>query len=86
MLKAILYPAKNFQALNSLLGDKAPGPDGFLSFFQTYWEVVKWDVIKAVQEFFRAKNLLKELNSTFLILIPKILGVDLLDKFRPISL
>ena len=44
------------------------------------------DVSKAVQEFFGARNLLKELNATFLVLIPKILGVDSMDKFRPISL
>lgn len=29
------------------------------------------DVVKVVQEFFGAKNLLKELNSKFLVLIPK---------------
>ncbi len=39
-----------------------------------------------VQEFFGARNLLKEPNGTFLVLIPKILGADSLDKFKPISL
>ena len=47
---------------------------------------MKKDVVKAVQEFFGDRNLLKELNATFLVLIPKILGADSLDKFRPISL
>ena len=51
-----------------------------------HWEVVKKNVIKVVQELFDAKNILKELNVTFLVLIPKILGADLMDKFRPISL
>lgn len=43
------------------------------------------DVIKAIQEFFGAKSLLKEINSTFLVLIPKVpsivyaLGVLLLQ-------
>ena len=33
---------------------KAPGPDGFPArFFQRYWEVVKDDVVAAVQGFFR---------------------------------
>ena len=44
------------------------------------------DVIEAVQEFFGANNLLKELNSTFLVLIPKVPGADSMDQFRLISL
>ena len=44
------------------------------------------DIVKAVQEFFGARSILKEINSTFLILIPKVPGADSLDKFRPISL
>ena len=87
MLKAIPSPEEIFQALNSLPGDKAPGLDGFLTFFfQAYWEVVKRDVTKVIQEFFGARNLLKELNATFLVLILKIPGADSIDKFRPISL
>lgn len=42
--------------------------------------------MKAVEEFFGARSILKEINSTFLVLIPKVLGDDTLDKFRPISL
>ena len=48
--------------------------------------MVKRDVVKAVQEFFGARSLLKELNATFLVLIPKTPGVDSLNLFRPISL
>ena len=44
------------------------------------------DVVKVVQEFFGAKSILKEINSTFLVLIPKVLGANSLDMFRPISL
>lgn len=40
----------------------------------------------AVKEFFGAKSMLREINSTFLCLIPKKFGVDSLDQFRPISL
>ena len=87
LLKAIPSLEEIHQALFSLPGDKAPGPDGFPTFFfQIFWNVVKNDVVKAVQEFFGARNLLKELNATFLVLIPKIPGADTLDKFRPISL
>ena len=75
MLKEILSPQKIYRALISLPTNKAPRLDGFLSFiFQIYWEVVKGDVVKAVREFLGARNLLKELNATFMVLIPKILG------------
>ena len=75
------------QALFSLLADKALGLDGFpMFFFQVYWEVVMMDVVKVVQEFFGAKNLLKELNSTFIVLILKVLMKDSTDQFRPISI
>jgi hypothetical protein len=33
--------------------NSAPGPDGFGAiFFQTYWEIIKHDVFKAVMQFF----------------------------------
>jgi hypothetical protein len=48
--------------------------------------VIKDDVVKVVQEFFGARNILKEINSTFLVLIPKSPGTDTLEKFRPINL
>ena len=44
------------------------------------------DVVKAIQEFFGARSILKEINSTFLVLIPKVPGANSLDKFRRISL
>ena len=62
-----------YHALISLPADEALGLDGFLTFiFYINWEVVKGDVVKAVQEFFWDRNLLKELNATFMVLILKI--------------
>ena len=76
MLKVIPSPQQIYHALISLPIDKAPRLDGFLTFiFQIYWEVVKGDVVKVVGDFVWAKNLLKELNATFMVLISKILGV-----------
>jgi len=51
-----------------------------------YLHVIMKDIVKAVQEFFGAISILKEINSTFLVLIPKVPGADTVDKFRPISL
>ena len=87
MLREIPKAQEVKKTLFSLPIDKSPGLDGFPTFFfQIYWEVFMEDVVKFVQQFFGARCLLNEINSTFLVLIPKVPGVDSLDKFRPISL
>ncbi|XP_059064706.1 uncharacterized protein LOC131856797 [Cryptomeria japonica] len=59
-------------------GSKAPGPDDFpMFFFQNFLEVVEKDVSNVVKEFFGARSLLKELNATFIVLIPKKQGLIL---------
>jgi len=66
--------------------DKAPGPDGFNAFFfQKNWEIVKDSVIQAVLHFFRTGRILKQLNHTFLTLIPKTNEASSLTDYRPIS-
>lgn len=66
---------------------KAPGPDGFPGFFyQNYWETVKNSTISAVKSFFESGFILKELNVTNLVLIPKSPSPETLAQFRPISL
>ena len=66
---------------------KATGPDGYNGFFyQKYWETIKGDVIKVVQYYFRNRRLLREINMTYIILIPKIKAPKGVAQFRPISL
>lgn len=75
------------KAIFSFKGDKASGPNGFpLLFFHKYWHIIGTDVCNGVKEFFGSRNLLRELNGTFISLIPKKPGADYLDQFRPISL
>jgi len=51
--------------------DKSSGPDGYNAFyFQLNWDLVKEDVVAAVQSFRRGKPL-KQLNQTFLSMVPK---------------
>ncbi|GJU81521.1 hypothetical protein Tco_1283886 [Tanacetum coccineum] len=59
-------------AMFSIGDDRAPGPNGFTSaFFKRSWDIVGNDVCRAVREFFNNGQLLKEINHTFLALIPK---------------
>ncbi|XP_074297696.1 uncharacterized protein LOC141628451 [Silene latifolia] len=60
------------QTVFSLAVDKCPGPDGFpAEFFQKYWDIVGNSVTNAVLAFFHSEKLLKEINHTFIALIPK---------------
>lgn len=71
----------------SMKKGKAPGPDGFpIEFFQEFWEIVKFDLLAVVQESHRNKQMLRSMNSTFLVLIPKQEGAVRLTQFRPIAL
>ncbi|GJW39768.1 hypothetical protein Tco_0065613 [Tanacetum coccineum] len=66
--------------------DRAPGLDGFASvFFKKSWNIVGNDVCSAVREFFDNGQLLKEVNHTFLALIPKVSTPLKVTDYRPIS-
>ncbi|XP_057852323.1 uncharacterized protein LOC131062635 [Cryptomeria japonica] len=71
----------------SFKGNKASGPNGFLMFFfQKFWHIVEKDVSDGVKEYLWARNLIKELNSTFIVLVPKSIGAKPMDCFHPINL
>uniref|UniRef100_A0A803P2H6 Reverse transcriptase n=1 Tax=Cannabis sativa TaxID=3483 RepID=A0A803P2H6_CANSA len=66
---------------------KSPGPDGFSGiFYRKYWNIVGGDFCDMVQEFFVSGRFVKELNHTFICLIPKCDNPSSFDQFRPISL
>jgi hypothetical protein len=66
---------------------RAPGPDGFgACFFQTYWDIIHFDVYKAVLEFFQNGWLPPDFNANTLVLIPKIPNADMIEHYRPIAL
>ncbi|KAK1314810.1 hypothetical protein QJS10_CPA01g01582 [Acorus calamus] len=76
-----------WKALQGMKSSSSPGPDGFpASFYKKCWKIVKEEVILAVQSFFRDGKLLKQLNTTFISLIPKSQNADSLEQYRPISL
>lgn len=54
-------------------GYKYLGVDGFLPrFFQYFWELIKVDLTKDVEELFRMGKLIKSLNNTLVVLVLKI--------------
>ena len=74
-------------ALSELNGDKALGPDGFsLAFWQFCWDFVKDEIMSFFKDFFERGKLIRSLNTTFLVLIPKKGEAEDLSDFRPISL
>ena len=74
-------------AISGLNRDKAPGPDGFpLAFWSFSWDFVKYVVIGFFKEFHDNARFVKNLNTTFLVLIPKKQSVEDFKDLRPISL
>ncbi|GKV12724.1 hypothetical protein SLEP1_g23841 [Rubroshorea leprosula] len=68
-------------------GTKAPSPDGFnFNFIKSMWEVLKEDIMAFVQEFHNSGRMNRGLNSSFMVLIPKLENPQRIEEFRPISL
>lgn len=67
--------------------NNALGPDGFGgSFYHTFWDIIGTDVHNSVLQFFKDGWIFPKLNSNRLVLIPKFVGVDRIENFRPIAL
>ncbi|XP_021979735.1 uncharacterized protein LOC110875849 [Helianthus annuus] len=60
-------------AMFSIGIDKAPGPYGYTTaFFKSAWPIIGVDISNAIIDFFDTGNLLRELNHTLIVLVPKI--------------
>ncbi|KAL9227918.1 hypothetical protein vseg_003553 [Gypsophila vaccaria] len=70
----------------SIPDNKSPGLDDFTSkFYKDAWMVIGEDVIATVQEFFRNRKLLSQVNATNIVLIPKIERPVSVQHFRRIA-
>ncbi|GKV36551.1 hypothetical protein SLEP1_g44670 [Rubroshorea leprosula] len=66
---------------------KAPGPNGFnFKFIREMWEEIKDDMMGYVEDFHNHGKLVRGVNSSFIMLIPKVVNPQKIEEFRPISL
>lgn len=66
---------------------KAPGMDGFPAhFYQKFWSTVGNDVTQVALHFLNNNGDLKDINETWIVLIPKNNHPENFTQFRPISL
>lgn len=67
--------------------NKTPGPDGLSStFYKNHWNIVGNSIMEVINDFFVYGHLLKEINLTYITLIPKVDKPTQEKHFRPISL
>ena len=68
--------------------EKAPGPDGFTgAFFKACWEIIKDDLLAAINNLFQLHSQGFELmNSANIVLLPKKTDALRITDYRPISL
>ena len=69
-------------ALSELGGDKAPRPDGFLKFF---WPIIRGEVMHLFEKFYLKDCIVRSLNVTFFVLIPKKGGAKDVKYFKSMS-
>jgi hypothetical protein len=85
LLSPVLYEDIR-KAVFGIGNDKAPGPDGYSSFFfKQAWNVVGEDLCTAIQDFFHSGRLLKQVNHSIISLVLKSANVSSTSNFRPIS-
>ena len=73
-------------ALWFLKASKAPGSDGLhAGFFHRFWLLVGGSVKDEVKRIFGEKRIPDYLNKALITLIPKILGLETIGSYRPIS-
>ncbi|XP_021745336.1 uncharacterized protein LOC110711266 [Chenopodium quinoa] len=75
------------KAMFSIHNLKSPSPDGIIAeFFHQHLEKVGTEVSRVVLSFFSTGCLLKEINASLLVMLPKVDTPELASQFRPISL
>ncbi|GJW40424.1 protein LAZ1, partial [Tanacetum coccineum] len=85
----MVHPVTNEEikvAMFDIGDEKALGPDEYTSiFFKKGWSIIGPDICNAVRDFFSNGQILKEINHTFLALIPKVATPLKVNDYHPIS-
>ena len=87
MLSKILTLKEIKDVVFIMNSNKAPSLDGMSAhFYKFYWNIIGGEVIEAITAFFQRGYMLREINHSFIILIPKGNNAAMVSQFRPISL
>ncbi|XP_059068884.1 uncharacterized protein LOC131859306 [Cryptomeria japonica] len=87
MLMAPFFILEVKDVVFSMSPNKAPGPNGFTTlFFQKCWSFLGEDLHLLLEEARCNRSMLRELNTTLIVLIPKSENPKTFVDFRPISL
>lgn len=75
------------ETLESLVSEKAPGPDGLhMAWYKKCWPFMRHDIVAVLAEFHSNCFLYWKLNTTQLVLLPKKAGLKAVTDYMPISL
>ena len=86
-LTCLISDSEIEDAVFEMGGLKAPGPEGFQGiFYHCYWDVISQEIKGIFNDFMDGEVSPKKLNSTQLVLIPKVSNPESIAQFRPISL
>ncbi|CAN6558737.1 unnamed protein product [Malus baccata var. baccata] len=74
-------------AVHQMGGLKAPRPDGFQgNFYHSFWDIIVAEVNGLVMDFMQGVGNARSLNSTYIVLIPKVPHPESVSQYRHISL
>jgi len=87
MLVGVISEVEVKEAVWNCDNSKSPGSDGLnFGFINFCWDIIKGDVVSAVQRFAEDGSWPKGTNASFITLVPKVVNPQHLNDFRPISL
>ncbi|KAL6141367.1 hypothetical protein ACLB2K_059656 [Fragaria x ananassa] len=87
LMREVITAEEVWRALKQMHPSKRPGPDGLSSiFYQQFWDVVGRDVVEDVKGFLYSEEFLRDINCTWVTLIPKVKKPENMQQLRPISL
>lgn len=87
ILTADFVEKEVYEALMQMENNKAPRLDGFpTEFYQTFWEVIKQDLMNMFKSFQRGELPLFQHNYDTIILLPKKENAVKIQQYRPICL